>query len=109
MEGSPGKRKDSNEQRWPGLQQIQFAWVRQLLYRSATGTASGACLPDDAPTAVATDGCGDFDNQGGGGSWLLSFSAEVRRTGRQRSSSSRRETREACELTFIAATTVPTT
>src|SRR5262249_44946315 len=45
----------------------------------------------------------------GGGNWLLSFSAAPRNTGRHLSSSSRRDTREAWVLTFMAATTVPTT
>ncbi len=45
----------------------------------------------------------------GGGNWLLSFSAAPRSTGRHRSNSSRRDTRDAWVLTFIAATTAPTT
>src|ERR1700737_3336233 len=45
----------------------------------------------------------------GGGSSLRSFSAAPRSAGRHLSSSSRREPLDACVLTFIAATTVPTT
>src|SRR6202011_5628069 len=50
----------------------------------------------DGGVSLTVSAADRYGPQRGGGSWLLSFSAAPRNTGRHRSSSSRRETREAC-------------